>query len=348
MDQTNTTRSILIVMIGVLIAGSSLTAIHTLSADLTNRSHINDNNNNISPARQQQPVIQNAAISPSNEGDGRRGDFGDVGDVGISSDISVSGNVSADSNIGVSGEVEEFAMQQQQQQQLQEQQQAVPISAACGQVVIGIVNLTANLNCSRGDGIIVGGPNTVINMNGFSITGPGQDSSKVGIMVPNVDNVVVNGPGSLSNFQAGVLLTGANGFKINSVILSNNQIGTFMTGAENAQVQQNIIQGNSIGVASHSSTGSVIDSNLMNGNLLAGITFVNTQQANIGMNNVVGSQNGVFLDGQSASNGVNANNILENIIDINNANGLPTNINVNQFTDNSCQTSNPSGLCIGR
>ena len=221
-------------------------------------------------------------------------------------------------------------------------------NAACGQVVSGVVNLTANLNCSSGDGIIVGGPNTVINMNGFSITGPGQDSSKVGIMVPNVDNVVVNGPGSISNFQAGVLLTGATGFAINSVILSNNQIGTFMTGAENAQVQQNIIQGNSIGVASHSSTGAAIDSNLMNGNLLAGITFVNSQQSNIAMNNVVGSQNGVFLDGQSDGNAVNANNVLENIIDINNANGLPTNINANQFTDNSCQTSNPSGLCIGR
>ena len=48
-------------------------------------------------------------------------------------------------------------------------------NAACGQVVSGVVNLTANLNCSSGDGIIVGGPNTVINMNGFSITGPGQD-----------------------------------------------------------------------------------------------------------------------------------------------------------------------------
>ena len=225
--------------------------------------------------------------------------------------------------------------------------QEASTNAACGQVVSGVVNLTANLNCS-GDGIIVGGPNTVINMNGFSITGPGQDSSKVGIMVPNVDNVVVNGPGSISNFQAGVLLTGATGFAINSVILSNNQIGTFMTGAENAQVQQNIIQGNSIGVASHSSAGAAIDSNLMNGNLLAGITFVNSQQSSIAMNNVVGSQNGVFLDGQSASNAVNANNILENIIDINNANGLPTNINANQFTDNNCQTSNPSGLCIGR
>ena len=225
--------------------------------------------------------------------------------------------------------------------------QEASTNAACGQVVSGVVNLTANLNCS-GDGIIVGGPNTVINMNGFSITGPGQDSSKVGIMVPNVDNVVVNGPGSISNFQAGALLTGATGFAINSVILSNNQIGTFMTGAENAQVQQNIIQGNSIGVASHSSTGAAIDSNLMNGNLLAGITFVNSQQSSIAMNNVVGSQNGVFLDGQSEQNTISANNVLENVIDLNNANGLPTNINANQYVDNSCETSNPSGLCIGR
>ncbi|MGH9976627.1 MAG: hypothetical protein ACRD8Z_12460, partial [Nitrososphaeraceae archaeon] len=90
-----------------------------------------------------------------------------------------------------------------EQQAVASQTQAASTNAACGQVVSGVVNLTSNLNCS-GDGIIVGGPNTVVNMNGFSITGPGQDSSKVGIMVPNVDNVVVNGPGSLSNFQAGV------------------------------------------------------------------------------------------------------------------------------------------------
>jgi nitrous oxidase accessory protein NosD len=309
MEQRNTTRLILVVMVAALVSVSSLTMIHTLSVDATRPRH-NDNDNSL--AQQLQPVPQSLGSSPNSGG--------------------------ADSDIAGSGE---FAMQQIQQQQ------AASTNPACGQVVSGVVNLTANLNCS-GDGIIVGGPNTVINMNGFSITGPGQDSSKVAIMVPNVDNVVVNGPGSLSNFQAGVLLTGANGFKINSVIISNNQIGTFMTGADNAQVQQNIIQGNSIGVASHSSTGAAIDSNLMNGNLLAGITFVNTQQSNIEMNNVVGSQNGVFLDGQSKQNTISANNVLENVIDLNNANGLPTNINANQYTDNSCSTSNPSGLCIGR
>src|SRR3989337_1162080 len=339
MNQRNTTRTILAVVIAIalVISVGSLTALHTFPADATKPKHNDDNDNgnnegdNVVNTLPQQPQLAPLSMETA---------------------ANTGGNVESDDVATLQQQeqpLQQTQPQAQQQEQLQAQQAASSSSsAACGQVVSGVVNLTANLNCNSGDGIIVGGPNTVINMNGFSITGPGQDSSKVGIMVPNVDNVVVNGPGSISNFQAGVLLTGANGFKINSAILSNNQIGTFMTGAENAQVQQNIIQGNSIGVASHSSTGAAMDSHLMNGNLLAGITFVNTQQSNVGMNNIVGSQNGVFLDGQSTGNAVNANNVLENIIDINNANGLPTNINANQFTDNSCQTSNPSGLCIGR
>lgn len=237
------------------------------------------------------------------------------------------------------------------QSSLQEQQlgsliEGTTTNAACGQVTSGVVNLTANLNCS-GDGIIISGPNTVVNMNGFSITGPGKDSSKVGIMVSNADNVVVNGPGTISNFQAAVLLSGSNGFKLDSTILENNQIAMFMTGADNAEVQQNMIKDNNIGIASHSNSGSKISSNLMSGNQLAGITFVNTKISSMDMNNIHGSQDGVFLDEQSSDNTINANNVLQNAVDINNANGLPLNINSNQYTENNCGISNPSGLCIG-
>jgi parallel beta-helix repeat protein len=237
------------------------------------------------------------------------------------------------------------------QSSLQEQQlgsliEGTTTNAACGQVASGVVNLTANLNCS-GDGIIISGPNTVINMNGFSITGPGKDSSKVGIMVSNADNVVVNGPGTISNFQAAVLLSGSNGFKLDSTILENNQIAMFMTGADNAEVQQNMIKDNNIGIASHSNSGSKISSNLMSDNQLAGITFVNTKSSSMDMNNIHGSQDGVFLDEQSSDNTINANNVLQNAVDINNANGLPLNINSNQYTENNCGISNPSGLCIG-
>jgi parallel beta-helix repeat protein len=235
-----------------------------------------------------------------------------------------------------------------QEQDLSSLTDSTTTNAACGQVLSGVVELTSDLNCSSGDGIIVGGPNTVINMNGFSITGPGEDSSKVGIVASNVDNVVINGPGSISHFQAGILLTGAKGFKIGSTTLENNQIAIFMTGADNAEVQQNMIQNNNIGIASHSSIGSIIKSNLVNGNLLSGVTFVNTKSSTIDMNNVQGGQDGVFLDEQSAGNIVSTNNVLGNEIDINNANGLPININSNQYAENNCGVSNPSGLCIGR
>lgn len=173
-----------------------------------------------------------------------------------------------------------------QEQDLPSPTDAATTNAACGQVLSGVVELTSDLNCSSGDGIIVGGPNTVINMNGFSITGPGEDSSKVGIVASNVDKVVIDGPGSISHFQAGILLTGANGFKIGSTTLENNRIAIFMTGADNAEVQQNMIQNNNIGIASHSSIGSIIKSNLVNGNLLSGVTFVNTKSSTIDMNNV--------------------------------------------------------------
>src|ERR671919_846959 len=237
MDQkTTTTKSILAVMIAAALVTSvvSFVVLQSLPVGATHPKHNDDNNGDDNGNNEGDNVVNTLPQQPQ------------LAPLGMGISPNAGDSVGGDDTVS-----------QQAQPQAQQAQQAATSSssAACGQVVSGVVNLTANLNCSSGDGIIVGGPNTVINMNGFSITGPGQDSSKVGIMVPNVDNVVVNGPGSISNFQAGVLLTGANGFKINSAILSNNQIGTFMTGAENAQVQQNIIQGNSIGVASHSSTG---------------------------------------------------------------------------------------------
>src|ERR687891_353463 len=285
MNQRNTTRTILTIIIAsaLVISVGGLTALHTFPADATKPKQNDDDNgndnsrgDNVVNTLPQQPQLAplGMGISP-NAGDSVGGD----------DTASQQAQPQAQPQQKVQAQPQAQAAQPNQTQPSQPQQVS---NAACGQVVSGVVNLTANLNCS-GDGIIVGGPNTVINMNGFSITGP-----------------------------------------------------------ENAQVQQNIIQGNSIGVASHSSTGAAMDSNLMNGNLLAGITFVNTQQSSVGMNNIVGSQNGVFLDGQSKQNTISANNVLENVIDLNNANGLPTNINANQYVDNSCETSNPSGLCIGR
>ena len=219
-------------------------------------------------------------------------------------------------------------------------------TVACGQVVQGNDTLTANLNCT-GDGLIVGDDETTINLNGFGIYGPGADSSKVGIGASE-DNVVINGPGTISGFQAGILATGAKALAANSLIMQDNQIAAFFTGADMASIQENIIKNNNIAVASHSASGINVENNILTGNALAGLTFVNTDESAVSSNNIQGSQNAIFLDSQSTENTVQLNGAHDNVVDINNANGLAPNVNLNTFSDNNCDVSNPSGLCLGQ
>ena len=217
---------------------------------------------------------------------------------------------------------------------------------ACGQVVAGNVTLTSNLNCG-GDGLIVGADHTRINLNGYSIDGPGKDSSKVGIMIPATDDVEIVGPGALRNFQAGVLMTGAHHVKVSTLIAEDNQIAMFMTGTRDTTLSENIMKRNTIAMAAHSASGIDVESNLLTGNALAGVTLVNSFGSNIATNIIQGATNGIFIDPQSHDNAINSNTALKNVQDINNANGLPTNINHNDFADNNCQTATPSGMCKG-
>jgi parallel beta-helix repeat protein len=217
---------------------------------------------------------------------------------------------------------------------------------ACGQVVSGIVTLTSNLQCN-GDGLLVGTDHTVINLNGYKLMGPGKDSSKVGIMIPAVNDVQVIGPGDISGFQAGVLITGGSGVTVNTVIARDNQIAMFMTGDRGATLTQNILQQNTIGMAAHSANGIDAENNMISGNALAGVTLVNTQGSDFAMNVFSGSTNGFFADPQSHDNVIDSNIALKNVQDINNANGLAPNINHNNYKNNLCTTSIPSGLCKG-
>jgi parallel beta-helix repeat protein len=221
-------------------------------------------------------------------------------------------------------------------------------SPVCGEVVRGNVTLSANLVCS-GDGLIAGDDGTTINLNGFSIEGPGAASSKIGVVVPNQDHVSIKGPGRISNFAAATLITGARGTSIDSMILENNDVAILMTGTRDTMISQNLIRGNSMGAASHSSDGtSRIESNLFNDNKLAGISLVNSAGFGIAGNNIQGGKVGIFLDANSNGNAVVANNAFNVGIGLNNGNGLPPTINNNVFKDNNCETSLPTGLCKGQ
>jgi hypothetical protein len=63
---------------------------------------------------------------------------------------------------------------------------------------------------------------------------------------------------------------------------------------------------------------------------MAGITSVSTLYSRFVGKKVNESQNGIFLDAQSSDNIVDQNQVQNNEIYVNNANGLPTSINKNR------------------
>lgn len=218
---------------------------------------------------------------------------------------------------------------------------------ACGQVIKGNVKLSSNLLCN-GDGLIVGEGNTKIDLNGFSIKGPGIKSNKVGIMIGAQNNTKIFGNGIISGFQSGIYISSSNNIVTKNLNINNNKVAIYITGAKFTNINNNMLDNNTIGIASHSNNKVDLKYNLFNENNLSGITFINTQNSTIEGNNILNTTNGIYLDAQSSFDKVNFNNLLDNVLDINNANNLPININNNYYTNNNCITSLPSGLCIGR
>jgi parallel beta-helix repeat protein len=241
--------------------------------------------------------------------------------------------ISQSSTIKVQGQEVETIPDQHQQQ------------VSCGSVITGTVTLSSNLNCNH-DGLIVGGGPATIDLNGFQIRGPGIDSSKIGIAVSE-NNVKIVGPGVITGFKAGILVTGASEFSVSSVVLQSNEVGILLTGVDSASVEENNLRNNLVGATAYSSNGLEIADNLMTKNALAGVLLVNTDGSAATSNNIQGSQKGIFLDSQSAENIVQMNNVRFNIVGLDNANGLAPASNKNTFSTNICGTSSPSGLCTG-
>ena len=186
----------------------------------------------------------------------------------------------------------------------------VSTSLSCGEVITKSVKLSANLDCKT-DGIIVGGNGITIDLNGYTIAGPGPASSKIGVMLANNNGVQVIGPGTITNFQAGILNTGGDSNSVNRVTFTENEIAIFNTGAKTTSIQENMMDSNKIGFASHSSSGTVMKTNLLLSNALAGVTLVNSQGNEVSTNIIKGSVNGVFVDGQSTLNNVNTNTVVK-------------------------------------
>lgn len=227
---------------------------------------------------------------------------------------------------------------------------------SCGQIVTGEVVLTNDLNCSNGDGLIAGAPGTHINLNGYKITasddastqGPSMDyDGSSGILVANMDGVIISGLGEISGFSRGVTFMGSADGQLTDVQLADNGIGALVQGSTGTELSRNTITNNDIAAILDSSTGGAVAFNQAVANKEQGFLLLGADQNVIAANNMFGNgQYGIYLDLMSNENIVDYNTVFgHEDYDMSNADG---NSNVNQNTfggNNNCGTSNPGGLC---
>jgi nitrous oxidase accessory protein NosD len=135
---------------------------------------------------------------------------------------------------------------------------------------------------------------------------------------------------------------------MNSTI-QNNGAGVIFFDSKNSIVRDSTFKFNGVGTWLQTNFNFEIINNTYNSNDLAGIAFEKTCESKIIGNNVEWSVNGIFLDGDSNNNVIDRNDAYRNRgVDLNNGNGLSTEINDNIFSGNNCDTSVPNGLCIGK
>ena len=229
---------------------------------------------------------------------------------------------------------------------------------SCGQIVSGEVELTNDLNCSSGDGLIVGAPGTHINLNGYKITAASDDAGSQGlsmdydgssgILVANADGVIISGLGEISGFDRGVTFMGSSDGQLTDVQVANNGIGVLVSGSTGTELSRNTITNNGIAAILDSSNGGAVAFNQVVANEDQGILLLGADLNVVAANNMFGNgQYGIYLDIMSNENTVDYNTVFgHEDADINNADGQPTNVNQNSFGgNNNCGTSIPGGLC---
>jgi len=227
---------------------------------------------------------------------------------------------------------------------------------SCGEVITRDVTLQQDLSCPD-DGLKIDTDGVTLNLNGHTITSSDGDDNSVdltmevdgnsGILVTASD-VTILGLGQISGFDTGIAFIGSSGGKVSDVTLRDNGIGALVSGSDSTYISKNSIDTNDYGIVSKSSDHGVASFNQIVSNAEAGIVFLDSSINVIAGNGVFGNgDTGIFLNDQSTENTVDYNIVFgHSEADMNNGNGMATNLNDNTFGENNkCGTSTPAGLC---
>ncbi|MEW6604732.1 MAG: right-handed parallel beta-helix repeat-containing protein [Thermoproteota archaeon] len=227
------------------------------------------------------------------------------------------------------------------------------ISASCGQVLTENAILSNDLECP-GTGLIVKQDGITIQLNShrLSLTNSSVSATRipelenVGILVADRRNITIVGPGIITGFDKAIEFAGSNSGYISDIKFLKNKVGILIKASDEITIYSTSIEGNAVGIATQSSKRGNIVFNQILQNAQQGIVVLDSNYFTLTGNSVFNNgENGVFLDVHSSNNTLSSNNLLNQTIDINNADGVPIDIAANKFIENTCRKTLPDGLC---
>ena len=171
------------------------------------------------------------------------------------------------------------------------------VAAACGDVLTKSTKLTNDLINCPGDGLVIGAPKVILDLNGHSITGTGN-----GYGVSNAGGYakVTIKSGTISGFEQGVVLIGASKNHIRNLTVSQNTgAGILLFASDHTEVKQNSSFSNQEGIfLDAGSIYNVVVENSTNANVLGGVEVGGDSDHNdIVFTTASGNQNGISLNG---------------------------------------------------
>lgn len=132
----------------------------------------------------------------------------------------------------------------------------------CGSIIKQDIKLTSDLICSS-DGLSVSKQDGItIDLNGYSIKGPGITSNKAGLEIGESKNITITGNGTVKNFQAVILTTTSENIGISSTNFQKNEIGIILINTKDSTIEDSIYNSNNIGMSILSG-----DKNMVNNNI---------------------------------------------------------------------------------
>jgi hypothetical protein len=164
---------------------------------------------------------------------------------------------------------------------------------SCGAQVTSSVTLTSDIGpCpSSTDGLDVMASGITIDLNGHSIIGTNTTNTTVnepvGIMLMNVHDVTITGPGTIEHFDAGVAVNGGQDNTIRKLTVKDNVAHVLLTGGVDPSNPEATPCDYGDGILTDNSNGNVIADNFVTGNgPFDGIALVDASSYNQVVHNV--------------------------------------------------------------